>query len=179
MSEELIVLEKDVEEDYDLRFLDHHNSTYSREQKLAAVQTYMLTGSLTQTALNTGLPDRLIINWKQNAVWWDEALEKARKLKQDTLDATLTNTIHNVTKKLVERLEEGDPYIKKDGDIGFMPIKFKELAVGMAVLYDKRALIRGEATSIRKESQESLKTLENRFKEFALQLKEKDVVSKQ
>lgn len=165
--------------DLDLSFIDHPQAKYTVDQKTKAVTTYLLTGSQLQASIVAGVPYQRVKGWKAQAAWWHEALEKLRKEKQDELDSTLTNTIHDVSKKLMERLEEGDPYVKKTGEIGYMPIKMKDLAVSMAVLYDKRALIRGEATSIRKESTESLKTLENRFKEFALQLKEKDVIDTQ
>lgn len=168
-----------IDEGIDLSYLDHHNSKYTKEQKIKACATYLLCGNVYQTAMTCGIPREKISDWKTRSSWWPELVDQIRKEKQDELDAIVTTTIDNVIGKLVERIDQGDAYTTKDGGVGYLPVKAKDLAVIMAVLYDKRALIRGEATSIRKESTDSLKTLENRFKEFALQLKEKDVVSAQ
>lgn len=174
-----MINEIELKEDVDLSYLESPFAKYPKELKIKAAATYLTSGNVTETAVSCGLDQRLVSDWKNNSKWWPQLIEDMRKAKQDQLDAVLTHAIDNLLDKLGTRIEEGDPYVKKDGTIGYMPVKTKDLAVTMAVLYDKRALVRGEATSIRKESTESLKTLENRFKEFALQLKEKDVVSTQ
>lgn len=168
-----------VDTNLDLSYLDHQASKYTREQKIKACATYLLCGNVYQTAMTCGLDPNTVSDWKTRSTWWPELTDQLRKDHQDSLDAIVTTTIDTVIGKLTERLDQGDAYVQKDGSVGYLPVKAKDLAVIMAVLYDKRALIRGEATSIRKESTESLKTLENRFKEFALSLKEKDIVSTQ
>lgn len=169
----------EVAEDVDLSYLDHPKSTYTREKKIEVCATYLLSGNVYQTAISCGVPRVLVSDWKTRSAWWDQLVEDLRKQKQDDLDAVLTCLIDDLTGKLNQRLDQGDPYVKKDGTIGYIPVKTKDLAVTMAVLYDKRALIRGEATSIRTDSNTSLKALENRFKEFTTSLKEKDVVAEQ
>lgn len=171
--------EVEIREEVDLSYIDSPHAKYPKELKIKAAATYLTSGNVTETAMICGVDVKLISDWKQNSKWWPQLIDDMRKAKQDQLDAVLTTAIDGLLDKLGTRIEQGDPYVKKDGTIGYLPVKTKDLAVTMAVLYDKRALVRGEATSIRKESTESLKTLENRFKEFALQLKEKDVVANQ
>lgn len=171
--------ELSVVENTDLSYLDHHNSLYTKEQKIQAASTYLLCGNVYQTATSCGLTVNTISDWKTRSSWWPQLMEDLRKEKQDQLDAVLTVAIDSLVDKLKVRLDEGDPYVKKDGTVGFLPVKTKDLAVTMAVLYDKRALVRGEATSIRKDSNESLKSLEEKFKSIALSMKEKDVISEQ
>lgn len=171
--------ELSVVEDTDLSYLEHHNSKYSKEQKIKAAATYLLSGNVYQTAMTCGLEVNTISDWKTRSVWWPKLIEDLRKEKQDQLDAVLTTTLDTLLTNVSQRLEEGDPYVKKDGTIGFMPVKAKDMAVMAAIFYDKRALIRGEATQIKRESNDSLKSLEEKFKAIAVSMKEKDIVSEQ
>ena len=103
-----------------------------------------------------------------------------KKERQKELDTLLTNTIHKAVEDLNDRLSYGDYKLDaKTGELHRVPIGAKDIAVTLAIIYDKRALIRGEATAIRQESKATLESLENKFKQFAVELKEKDIVSKQ
>ena len=56
-----------------------------------------------------------------------------------------------------------------------IPMKGRDLAVTAGVLYDKRALIRGDASgrNVSSNQAKTLEALEKRMQQFATQLKEK------
>lgn len=156
--------------------LDDSHSKYTKEQKIRVVGLFLSGSTLSEAAKAEGIPQQTVDNWKNNSVWWNEVIHDIRKNKQDELDNLLTKTIHSALEKINDRLEYGDyQFDSKSGDLVRIPPKAREIASVLTVIYDKRALIRGEATSIRTDSATSLQSLEDKFKKFALHLKEKDV----
>ena len=165
-SENLLVEEENT--DWDLKALHHPLAQYSEEVKIKAVTTYALTGSVNQVVKATGLRQDLISNWKTRSAWWEDALKKVRKEKQDELDAVLTQTIDEAFEEVRDRIKDGD-YLRdaKTGELYRVPMKGKELAVTAAVMFDKRSLIRGDATSISSKKQDPLKEIEDKLTAFA------------
>ena len=164
-------------QDIDWSFIDHPLATYPKEMKLEAVSLYMSTSSLAKTADALGLNHGIVQGWMKSP-WWQEVWDKLRKQKQLELDSLLTRTIHKAVADLNDRLENGDYKLNaRTGELNRVPVGAKDIAVTLAIIYDKRALIRGEATAIRAESKATLESLESKFKDFALQLKEKDIVA--
>ena len=68
--------------------------------------------------------------------------------KSAELDMQLTNSIDTARKSIDERLTIGDPYIKKDGEIGFKPVSCRDSTVTFGILYDKLQLTRNMPTKI-------------------------------
>jgi len=172
-SEDSVVKIVDKKVDWDLRALEGPHTKYSAEIKIKAATVYVLTGSVSQVMKATNLPQQRISDWKTRSAWWDDAVRKIRKEKQDSLDSIMTDTIHSAMDEIVDRIKEGDVVRDtKTGDLVRVPMKGKELAVTAAVLFDKRSLIRGDATSISTKKQEPLKEIEDKLKEFAKLAKE-------
>lgn len=166
----------DNSEDIDWSFIDHPLARYPRETKVQAISLYMSTSSTTKVAEALNIPVDLV-HWWMKSPWWQEAWDKLRKQKQLELDSLLTRTIHKAVADLNDRLENGDYKLNaRTGELNRVPVGAKDIAVTLAIIYDKRALIRGEATAIRAESKATLESLESKFKDFAIQLKEKDVI---
>lgn len=156
--------------------LEDANSKYTKEQKIRVVGLFLSGATLLQAAKAEGIPQQTVDNWKNNSPWWNEVIHDIRKNKQDELDNLLTKTIHSALEKINDRLEYGDYHFDvKSGDLVRVPPKARDIASTLSIIYDKRALIRGEATSIRKDSATSLQSLEDKFKQFAFMLKEKDI----
>ena len=168
------------EQDIDLRNLEHPNAVYPKEIKIKAVALFCALGNAKQVAESLGIPTNVLYSWKNESPWWDDLSIKIRKEQQRDLDALLSTTIHKAVNEISDRLENGDlKYNARTGETVRVPIGAKDLSVTMAILYDKRALLRGEATSIRAENKTSLQLLEEKLKAHALQLKEKDVIATQ
>lgn len=175
MNNEIVVLETDIP---DIN-LDSPNSIYTKEQKLEAVNLYLQVGTIADVSRILNIPNSTIINWKERGSWWNDIVQRYRQDKQIELDTKLTNSIHTVINEIADRLDNGDEKPNKYGELQRIPVSARDLSVILNTLYEKRALIRGEATSIKSESKATLASLEDKFKAFALQLKEKDVVSEQ
>lgn len=160
--------------------IDNPNSLYSKETKLKAVSLYLVKATLQEVAKELKIPYQTISNWKLHSPWWDEAFSKLKKERQHELEVLLSNSIHKAIEEINDRFKYGDHKLDtKSGDLVRVPLNAKDLSLIFSTLYDKRALIRGEATSIRSESVATLSSLSDKFKEFAVKLKEKDLVSTQ
>lgn len=168
-----------IVEDIDVEFIDNPNSRYTKETKLRAVSLYLVKATLQEVAKELKIPYQTISNWKLNSPWWEEAFNKLKKERQHELEVLLSTSIHKAVEEINERFKYGDHKLDKSGDLVRVPINAKDLSLIFSTLYEKRALIRGEATSIKVDSTTTLASLEDKFKQFAVTLKEKQVVSQQ
>jgi len=166
-------------DDEDLQSLDTFYSKYTKDQKIEAVSLFCKGHTINEISRMLDIPTTTMINWRERSSWWNDIALKNKKDKQVELDNRLTSTIHKALDELADRLDNGDQKPDRQGNLQYVPLSGRDLAIILSSLYEKRALIRGEATSIKTESKNSLLALEDKFKSFALQLKEKDVVSNQ
>ena len=102
--------------------------------------------------------------WKRKP-WWMKLQKEIRKAKGDEFDAMATEAIHKSVGAVIDRLDNGDYHLDKEGGLVRVPVKAKDAAVIGAVLYDKRALGRGDPTSKveRSSPEDSLKKLADAF----------------
>jgi len=61
--------------------------------------------------------------------------------KRCELDGALTRIIHESTAQLLDRLRNGDP-VMVAGEVRRKPVSARDLALVVAITYDKRALVR-------------------------------------
>lgn len=121
---------------------------YTAFQRIDAAKAYMETGSFKDAAALSTVPYATIVSWSRSAEWWKVALKELREEKNDKLDGKITKVMDKVLTALEERLENGDSKLNKDGELVRVPISFRDLSIaGLAILFDKRALMRGQATS--------------------------------
>ena len=130
--------------------------------KLDAALAYLISGFDSEKAasmLGKSVASRTIREWTETD-WWPDMIAKAKIEKQAELDASMTHVIHKAMDQVNERLDKGDPFIRKTpklkkdenggtysiDEIGFKPIGGKDATMIVAILSDKRALIRGEPT---------------------------------
>lgn len=119
---------------------------WEMEVRLEAAIAYLITGNTEDAGKLCNVPGRTIRDWMKTA-WWEDVLSEARTIKQKELDALWTGLIHKSTSKLRERLDDGDPILTKAGEIKYLPVKAKDLAIITSIAVDKRALLRGQPTS--------------------------------
>jgi len=155
----------DIELTEDLTYLYNPHSKYTAEQKLNVVTLYALTGNLETCAKHTGINYQTIKDWHTRGVWWEEALLNVRKHMQDQLDAELTGIISKATAEILDRLENGDEVLDKNGKPRRKKLSSRDLTMVLAILFDKRALIRGDPTS-RTEKVTSEATLDKMITKF-------------
>ena len=156
------------------------------ELKIHAAVCYMITGTVNGVERMTGISHQTVAAWKNKSQWWPLVLAKVKKDKQDELDAEITSLIHKSTFALQDRLEHGDEVLLKegsgkDGRIERFNRKLsgKDIASIINTLYDKRAMLRGDPTSISAKvtSTDVLEDLKATFTKIADSAYNKKVIS--
>ncbi len=126
-------------------------SQFSAEEKMACVMAYLITGGNSSRAIELACVPEMkaatLRQWKKRSKWWDDAISHAKALLQKDLDAAYTKMLHRTEKELFDRVEEGDVVILKDGSQVRKPLSAKDLIYVHGVVFDKRAMTRGEPTS--------------------------------
>ena len=161
--------------DFDLSEMYHQNSKYTAEEKMQAVVAYITTGTSKQAAKYCVVPPNTIRYWKASATWWPEAVAYARQMKQEELDARMTRVIDLAVGEVEDRLINGDEVVRQGGEIVRKKMGGKEAATTAAILFDKRALIRGEPTSRteRVSVDDQLNQLKDSFEKFSQEITRK------
>lgn len=177
-DKDLVPLREEEIKDYnfDLDLIGSAQSKHTTEEKINCVALYATCGSMLQVSKYTGVDYDLIRAWKCRAPWWQDTIQKIRLKQQDRLDASMTAIIDSTMKGLADRVEDGE-YIQnpKTGEIARVPMKSRDLAILTGIIFDKRALIRGDATSISTTKTDSLKNVEAKMLEFAEKLQGKTI----
>jgi len=173
-DKEVVLIEVDYTEEelaIDLSDLYAPQSPYSPEQKIAAAQAYLITGTSVQAQKYCGVKADIIRDWKSKSNWWHTLFETVKKQKNDELEASFTRIMDSSLLQLSDRLDDGDYKVQKDGSILRVPMGGKEIAVILAIMYDKRALLRGDVTSrVEKKESNAMVLLQNKFEDIARQL---------
>ena len=151
--------------DWDLSDLYSPRANYTVEEKLAATTAYVLTGTALGASRLTGISNKTISDWKLHASWWPDAYRAVKIQKQEEMDGIMTSIIHFAGEELIDRLCNGDEVLTKDGDIRMKKLTGKDVAWILAIIHDKRALLRGDPTS-RQEKVDTNKLLDQMAKKF-------------
>ncbi len=122
-------------------------SKHTDDKRWQAMGMFVVFGNYSQVARQLGLPIRTVIDWGKTE-WWNKEIIKVRDEKSAELDMQLTNSINKARESIDGRLSTGDPYIKKDGEIGFKPVSCRDSATTFGILYDKLQLTRNMPTKI-------------------------------
>ena len=145
-------------------------SKYTPADKIAALTAYLVTGSAQKAEAHCGVNAGTIQTWRRNSEWWPALANEIKKEKNDEMEAVLTGILHQSLENIVDKLENGDTfYDGKTGEQYKMPVKAKELAALTGILFDKRALLRGDPTR-RVESvstDQRLSKLKEQFERFS------------
>lgn len=126
----------------------------------------------------TGLRHQTISEWKNKSEWWPTVLAEVKKDKQDELDAALTRLVHESVSAMQERLEHGEEVVqfkfnKDRGEYDVLrerkEISARDLTSMLNILYDKRAMLRGDPTSISRKAdpKDMLTMLKQEFTQIA------------
>lgn len=127
-------------------FANYRNQTYSREDMMACVLGYVLTGSNTKASRISGVGLSQVKQWRYYSKWWDEAVEVAREVMSEKMEDKFTALLNESLNQLEERLKKGDKVIRAEKERR-LPIKAAELVRIVNTLFDKRQLLRGDVTS--------------------------------
>lgn len=107
---------------------------YTPQQRWDAVLAWSISGNARKAEAICGVPAGTINYWAANADWWPLVLDRIHKLQGSELDAKFTGAIDKTINYIMQALDNTN-------------ISVRDAAVTLAILYDKRALSRGMATS--------------------------------
>ncbi len=128
------------------RGINTQGSQYTDDDRRRAIAVYVMSGNGADVSRKTGIPESTISDW-QSKEWWATWLGDIRREKTDELDAIQTGLIHAAYDQMMDRLANGDHRLLKDGTPVRVPVNYRDLSVGAAIAYDKRALGRGDPTA--------------------------------
>jgi len=147
---------------------------YTNDQKINAAVLYAHKGTFCAVARDTGIPRTTLIGWSKQALW-DDAVVKARHqisehiLAQNLAIATKANEV------VLDRLENGDSVVTKDGVIS-VPMKGRDAAVVGGIMQDKAARGLGLPTQIHAQAADAqIQSFIKEFKEISESYREKQV----
>lgn len=120
---------------------------WTAEDRQIAAWAYATTGGSKKASKLTGIPDRTIRDWTTED-WWPHLLENAHRKINTKLVGRYTGIAEAALEKLADRIEKGDAVLDKQGKIVFKPVSAKDLILIGGLSTDKRAVLRGEPTSI-------------------------------
>ena len=131
--------------------------------------------SYRSSAAKHGISYNTVNQWKKHG-WIYEAVEIAKELVQEKIDRRLTGVIDKALTNLDDQLSKGEEIVTKTGTIMKKAVCAKDNALIAAIAFDKRQLLRGEATQIHEEKagEDKLLKLAEEFKKFAM--KEEKVI---
>ena len=136
------------------KIIHDSRSPYSAEDRICAVMCYIVAGGSSKEAarkaseaIGQHLTPETLRQWKSRAPWWPEAETVARGMLQQSLDRKYTRILELTEAEISDRIKDGDHHMNKDGDLVRVPIKFRDLVTGHAIISDKRAMLRGNPTS--------------------------------
>lgn len=141
-------------------------SKYSHHDKIYACIVHTVTGSLSKTQYLTHIPSGTISAWKETP-WWATVREQVQKIRNEFLDAQLTQIAEEATRQMLDRIQNGDEvYNHLTGEKIRIPVKFSDLSnSGLKTALEKREELRGGVVAGKEKSSvvEHLKRLADAF----------------
>jgi hypothetical protein len=148
----------------------HKPDWWPEDKKVEAATLWAATRNMKQVAALSKVSLRKLNEWKKEP-WWMNVVSRCQKEKNDELDGMLTGVIHRAAEIISERLENGNiVYDFRRKEYVRIPVQLRDLTIVQGILFDKRQLLRGEATS-RTENLTSMQKLEE-LKQAFLQIQE-------
>lgn len=137
---------------------------WSAHDKVKAVAAFLVAGNMARVSESTGIPLGTLNYWKTQP-WWFEQIERIRKEEDAEIDSHFTRIVKRTQEIMLDRLDNGDFYVTKDGEVARKPVSMRDAAIVGAIGIDKRSLLRQVPQSEQSKMgmQERLKNLEMQF----------------
>ncbi len=147
---------------------------YDDTVKINAAYLYAASGNYSQVARDTNISRPTLMRWAEDSPVWLEALSKARHQIGDEILAGNLKLVIKTNEEVMDRVENGDYVLTKDGNQIRVPMRGRDLAVVSGIKEDKARVALGQATSIVGKS-EDIQALAKQFDQLAQSFKEKQV----
>ncbi len=143
----------------------HARHWWPEEKKVEAATIHAACGNTSRTAELTKIPVNTIRAWKEEE-WWMVLQARIRREGNEEVDNKLSKIVAKALDKIEDAVEHGNySYDVKRGTLHRVPINARDLAIVTNSAFDKRQLLRGEATKIVKavNTEEHLDKLAEKF----------------
>ena len=152
------------------------NAKYDKDTIIQAARLYLVYGNYNRVAEELEVNRTTVRNWA-NKDWWPILVDEVKYLKNIELDSKYTHAIEKSLSELMDRLENGDVVVDtKTGKRHNKPISARDAALISGIMYDKRALLRGDPTQIKENNfnlNERMEQLQNTFNAIARKSEER------
>jgi hypothetical protein len=142
---------------------------FSEEKRIEAATLALAVGDLKRVSTLTDVPYKVLQQWSEQD-WWFSIQGRCRREHSDIMDVKMSKIIELGMKKVQDRLKKGDvvynPVRDKTVEV---PMTGRDAALVTGMFFDKRQLLRGEATKIvrnNESSEEKLLKLAQKFTEL-------------
>lgn len=144
---------------------------WSIEDRKSAVKVWFSTGSLYESAKQTGIPRRTMQDWV-NTVWWVEETDRLILEYRRKFLGKSTGMLDTILDVIKDRMEKGDEVVTKNGELVRRGISARDATWVLGVLFDKKNILMGEPTSIsvRKPMKEQLDDAKRALHEYGEEL---------
>lgn len=144
------------------------------DQVVHSIATYLALGTAKALQEQTGTSYDQLAAWKA-AGWYPKIVDMLRAEQDAKLDAKLSDVIDKSLDAVIDRLENGDYQFTKLG-LARVPISASVATKLLGTVYDKRQLVRGEATKIVREEKTGLQQLQEVLKAIAKEKRPEKVI---
>lgn len=137
---------------------------WTPRDRVKAVAAYLVLGNMARVEEQTGIPIGTLNFWKTQP-WWYEQVERIRIAEDQELDNTFTKIVKKTQEVILDRLENGEHFVNKDGVPYRKPVSLRDATLASGVSLDKRQTLRNVPVSDQNKigMQERLKNLEMQF----------------
>jgi hypothetical protein len=155
-----------------------HTTHEKNPENVIRLLTLLASGYTKSLACKmTGISRHNLTRWAREQ-WYTDALELIRDRIDEELDASLTAVIHKGAREVVDRLDNGDYIMDKEGTLIRKPLSGREAMLITGIAHDKRSLKRGKPTTISENvsTDSRLDKLAQRFRQMSQESKYDDAV---
>ena len=139
---------------------------YDDTAKINAACLYAACGNYSKVARDTNIPRPTIMSWAKDSAVWDASLTKAQQEISDEILAYNLEIVIKSNEQILDRIDNGDTVLTKNGDRVQVPLKGRDLAIISGIKEDKARVALGQATSITKNTS-SLDAMVKKFEAIA------------
>lgn len=138
---------------------------YTDEKRIEVASIFAVTGSPDRTEELTGVPATTVKGWIRTE-WFQKLLDDIRAENDHVIDAKFNKILDKSLELVMDRMENGDFHVLRDGTLIRRPVGLRDLTISQAITIDKRQLLRGKATH-RTEQVNPTKQLEDKLQVLA------------
>ena len=147
---------------------------WPESKKIEAATLHVAVGNMVQVSKLTKIPLPTLRNWSEEP-WWSSIQQRVKREANEETDSKFSKVVDKALDKLQVAIEKGDYiYDIKKGELANIPMTGRDLATVAGIVFDKRQLLRGEATKITKSSTDTEQHLRALAEKFAQLVKSKE-----